>query len=231
MGSFKLAKVLFGVSILSLSLAGCSLLPRTNRLSKSDQSNEDSLSSESQKQYDNDTILANPDDQISYHAVGGYEGTWSANKNNIMTPCSINHIRGYDADLANTLTNKSLQCLYFSKIYIDDIADWENYAVVNGKRISFNGGHTFKCIECLYSVEEMNYLNNRWIPSPEAYTESLTDNIYVPPYQEEHDKYGMDWNSNPIVITENGDYLFVMAKYSDDFTTTKPGWGLGMVKI
>lgn len=254
MKTFKLTKLLFSISTLSFLLAGCNLLPKMdlpnnsqNQGQSQDQTGKDDPTpvdptidpdpSEPQTptEYDDDTVLANPNEDFSYHAVGGYEGTWMANDDNKMFACSINQVKSYDEDLGNTLKSKSLQYLYFSKIYVDDVAEWIAYAVVDNERVEYNGGHAFKCIECIYSEEDELYVINSWLPDP-AYggvknVEALTDNIYMPPYQEQSDEYGMNWSNNPVLTSENGDYLFVMAKYTYESTDTKAGWGFGMVKI
>lgn len=181
------------------------------------------------------TVLANPDSEISYHAVGGFEGSWMATDLTKMSPTSVDNIANHDTDLADILTNKPLQYLYYKQIEINHGATWVNKAMVNGEVVEFNGGHTVKVIEAIFDREDQVYANNHWITTPADVdaqnAEALTDNIFIPPYQKEQDANGFCWADNPVITSQNGKYLFVLAKYTYQSSERVAGWGFGAIYL
>ena len=171
---------------------------------------------------------------VTYHYVGGYEGSWAATEKNVMTATSVAEVAKLDKALAKTLAKKSIEHLYMAKITIPtEDANWTANMLKDGEVKEVNGKFTVKVIEAAFLAEEQTYTNTHWIPNPAdtdpCHVEALTSNIFMPTYQKEPDEHGFSWGDNPVMDVEVGSYNLVIAKYTTLSSATAIGYGFGLV--
>ena len=171
---------------------------------------------------------------VTYHYVGGYEGTWAAGEGNKMTATSVAEVAKLDKELAKVLAKKSIEHLYTAKIEIKaESAGWTAKLLKDGEVKEVDGKFTVKVIEAAFLAEENTYTNTHWIPNPAdtdpCHVEALTSNIFIPAYQKEPDEHGFSWGDNPVMDVTEGFYHLVMAKYTTLSSATAIGYGFGLV--
>ena len=179
------------------------------------------------------TVKAAPEG-VTYHAVGGFEGSWAATEATKMTATSVAEVAKLDADLAKVLAKKSIEHLYTAKIEIKaESAGWTAKLLKDGEVKEVDGKFTLKVIEAAYLAEEQTYTNTHWIPNPAdtdpCHAEALTSNIFMPSYVKEPDEHGFSWADNPVMDVAEGFYHVVMAKYTTLSSATAIGYGFGLV--
>ena len=187
-----------------------------------------------------DTVLA-AGEGVSYHLVGGGEAKkhdlaeWGAIEANKMEATSVAEVAKFSKGLAKTLAGKSLQHLYVGTLEVLEQykAGWEAMYVKDGEEVKVDGYATVKVIEGAYNAEEQTYSHTHWIPNPAdtdcCHLEALTDNLFIPPYQKTADEHGLSWNSNPVIMSGEGVYKVVIAKYTVQSTEAVCGYGMGVV--
>ena len=185
-----------------------------------------------------DTVLSAENDGYTFHNVGGYEGSWAATSKNLMTATSVAEVSKLDKAVADKLAGKSLKYLYKADITVKETEDGAKYptkAVVNGAlKEDINNVYNVKCIRATYNEEEEKYVNDKWISDPgdsgNAHIEALTDNLYVPPFTKDTDEFGMSWKENPVLLSGEGNYTFVVAQYTQESSATVAGFGFAFIK-
>ena len=176
----------------------------------------------------------------SFHMAGNQEilvdGDWTLNRwesysENTMTPTSIYDVSLLDEGLAEKLSTKDIKGLYIGEIRFGVYdAGWTFDVMKNDQKIAINGSFCFKVIRATYEEDADTYLNDQWICDPKtAHAEALSDNIFIPPWQEDVDENGFSWGSNVGCIGEAGVYKVVIAQYKDKSTATTPGYGIGLI--
>jgi len=173
----------------------------------------------------------------TFHAVGGFaDNNWTPLEANKMDAVSIADVGKLSKDVANKLTEKNPVYVYMKKI---DLGTWtgnpntKRARKADGTIINVNGAFTFKCLRATWNSEESKYINDQWIPDPKtANAEALTDNIFIPPWQEAEDPDGFSWADDTACLTEAGEYYFVAAQYADPDTPSvnAKGYGLALIK-
>lgn len=178
----------------------------------------------------------------SFHIAGQQEvlvdGTWTANAweakaTNEMKAASLADVKALDKDLYNVLKEKDLAGLYIGDVRMGVAsAGWNADAMKDGAKVSVDGSFAIKCIRATYLEEDASYLNDQWISDPKtAHAEALTDNIFMPVWQEEADENGFSWGSNPVCIGDAGTYKFVVAQYNAVSAPDTAGFGFGLVLV
>ena len=180
---------------------------------------------------------------LSVHAVGSFKigdqrNEFKGYAYNKMTAVSVKQVSELSTDVADKLAEKELDWVYSLDVNLDGELGTKypdvNY-VKDGEKHQPDASFGFKAIIAEYNSEDDTYPAKQWIPNPEnggyAHVEALTDNIYMPPYQEDTDEWGMSWADNPCLNTEEaGTYTFIVAKYTTASSATAIGYGFAMIK-
>lgn len=177
-----------------------------------------------------DAILAR--EGYSYHYVGGYEGSWTTTEKNLMEATSLKAVGQLDDNLGKKLAAKAPKYLYMAEITMGASgAGWTSFAMENGKRMKLDGTFTVKVILGQYDDEDENYTIQQWIPDPKtAHIEALTDNLFVPIWQEALDDNGFSWSDNPVVLSGAGEYYLIIADYGKVSDADNAGYGFALIK-
>ena len=174
-------------------------------------------------------------DGYSYHAVGGW-GEWAGADGNKMAATSVAEVAKLDKAVANKLAKKNLKHLYTFEVTLTD-ASWgeanDPYALVNGEKKQFPGGHTVKVLRCKYNAEKEAYGDDFWYPNPgdnqNNHVEALTSNLFISPFQKLPDENGFSWADNPVVTSETGTYTLVFAEYNAVASETVANAGFAVI--
>lgn len=158
---------------------------------------------------------------------------WEAKAENEMKAASLADVKAIDKDLYKVLKDKELVGLYIGDVRMGvTSAGWEADAMKDGEKVKVDGSFAIKAIRATYEEEDKTYLNDQWISDPKtAHAEALTENIFMPVWQEEADENGFSWSGNPVCIGEAGTYKFVVAQYKAASAPTTPGFGFGLVLV
>ena len=150
-----------------------------------------------------------------------------------MTATSVAEVAKLDKKLAKKLSQKSnLKYLYMGEVELAGECTWKAKALVNGEVKEFDANHTVKAIRAKYDETDKAYIVDQWVPDPHtAHAESLTDNLFIPTWQEAADEKGFEWSQNPVCTDEgNAKYTLIVAQYDAVSSETVCGFGLGLVK-
>ena len=169
--------------------------------------------------------------------IGGERAGWDGAAGRELTATSVAEVAKVSETVADALAGKKLEWLYTAKVKIqaggeDANWNWGTKALVNGEVKDFDGGYTIKAIYGHEDEEDKVFIKDQWIPDPKlAHGEALTPaTLFLPTWQEEADEHGFEWSQNPVVIGGEGDYTFVVAKYTAASAPTVPGYGLALIK-
>ncbi len=184
-----------------------------------------------------DKVYSGEADKISFHAVGGFEGSWAATSLDKMEATSIKEVSKLSKKVADQLTKKSIKYLYSSEINVDADAGWTAKFWNGTEAVEVDGKYAVKSIRA--SFEEVDgeivYGDFQWIPNPvsggPAHVENLTeDTLFVPIWQEEADEHGFDWSMNPVITTQKtGKYQLVVAQYNAEATATDCNFAMAVI--
>jgi hypothetical protein len=183
------------------------------------------------------TKLENPDKAISYHYVGGYSGVWACKDDNKMAATSLKEIAALNAEgeaVAKKLKEDGkVKYLYMVEINMGDKSSGYTKAMmINGKKYTDDACYTFKVIRGKYDAEDKSYSNDQWIPDPKTgHVEALTNNIFLPTWQEEADDNGFSWADDNAITSGAGKYALIVADYGLASSKDVFGFGLAMVKV
>ena len=182
-----------------------------------------------------DTVLSGEAKGYTFHAAGGFAAdNWAPKEDNKMEATSIAEVAKLDKALADKLVAKAPVYLYKKVIPLGVTAAGytKRARKADGTIVEVDGAFTFKAIRATWNSEESKYINDMWIPDPKlANTDALTDNIFIPPWQEAEDKDGFSWKDDTCFLGEAGNYVMIVAQYSDPVVPSEanPGYGLAVV--
>lgn len=173
------------------------------------------------------------DDGITANVVGGFDtAEWVEQVGKkVMKAASVADVAKVDKKVADKLAKKTnLKALYvYEGLEVkDDVADWGTNpkALVNGEVKSFKPSHAVKVVRYDSSKDERQFVSDPHT----AHAEALTDNFFVPVWQEELDEHGFSWADNTVITSEAGTYSIIFAEYSNASTKEAAQFGLGAVK-
>lgn len=169
--------------------------------------------------------------------IGDLNNDWDSKSNELyeastMTAVSLNDVAQISEEVATTLKGKDLKHLYTLDVtFGENDASWTTRVMkADGKIYDINGSYAFKVGKVSYSESLDVYATNQWISDPKtAHAESLTDNVFVPVWQETPDENGFSWSMNPACIGGAGTYTLIAAEYNTASTATTPGYGFALV--
>ena len=132
------------------------------------------------------------------------------------------------------LENKNVKEVYEYQHWGVTDFNWDGnpYAMVNGEKVQFKGGHAIKVAKMTWDKEAEKFVTTAWIPNPGdnaafqiAHLEGLTDNVFVPAWQKDPDPNGFSWADNPVITSAEGNYTIIVAEYdvTPDATTANFG--------
>lgn len=102
----------------------------------------------------------------------------------------------------------------------------------DGTKMMFaNGSYVFKTAQLSYDSEDEVYSEDLWIPDPKkAHAECVTDNMFIPVWQEATDEHGFSWASDQVVTGGAGVYTVYVAQYNNPSSADKAGFGFALVR-
>lgn len=166
---------------------------------------------------------------------------WNGKSNELyeksfMKAVSINDVTKLDKDLGAYLKTKSVKYLYIyegAQFGMND-AGWNADFHDETDMYKANGSYVFKATKLSKVVDEDDpsvyvYAEEQWIHDPKtAFTEAMNANIFMPPWQEKADDWGLSWASNLVVTSGAGKYTVVAAQFVAE--EGKPQYGLAVLK-
>ena len=182
-----------------------------------------------------DTVLSGDAKGYTFHAAGGFASdNWKPKEDNKMEATSIAEVAKLSKDVANKLNEKKPVYLYKKVIPLGVTAAGytKRARKPDGTIVEVDGAFTFKAIRATWNAEESTYVNDAWIPDPKlGNAEALTDNIFIPPWQEAEDPDGFSWKDDTCFLGEAGNYVMIVAQYADPVVPSEstPGYGLAVV--
>ena len=169
--------------------------------------------------------------------IGGQQitKTWGAADGSLglAKAVSLQDVAKKDIKLAEAFEKKDLKGLYaVSQVELGHQKE-EGYVKgcynEKGEYLEVDGVFTVKFV--LYTEDDLTGAKviDTWIPSPEAYSDSLTPNLlWAPIHQEEKDAHGLAHDSDTVNFGGAGEYTYFLGVYKkavgDSF------YGLGVVK-
>lgn len=185
------------------------------------------------------TVLSGEADKISFHYVGGYEGSWAATGKNLMTATSVAEVAKVSKDVAKILAKKSIKYLHMADIEIAADAGWDAFFWNGTEKVKVDGKYAVKSIRANYEEidGETVYGSFQWIPNPvsggAAHVENLTEStLFIPVWQEAEDEHGFSWANNPVITTQKeGKYKLIVAQYPAEATETDCNFAMGVVAL
>lgn len=175
------------------------------------------------------TVLAY-DEGTTANVVGGFDAKEWVNQvgEKVMTATSVDGVAKVSKEAAKKLAAKSnIKALYlYEGLVINDQAEWKCNAMVGNEKKEFNGAHAVKVV-----VSTPSKALTQFVSDPHtAHTEALTDNFFVPVWQEALDDNGFSWADNTVITSENGKYTIIFAEYAAASTPEVIQYGLGAVR-
>lgn len=151
----------------------------------------------------------------------------------MMEATSVDAVSKIDLSLARKLAKKDLKYLYvFEGAYLGLNNPWTaRYHDEEGNFFQTYGSYVFKAAKVSYEADDDVFAEQQWIHDPKtANAEALTDNIFMPTWQEGLDDYGFSWKDNLVVKDANpGKYTIVVAQYNNASAKGTPGYGIAAV--
>lgn len=177
----------------------------------------------------------------NFMLADGTVNSWNGKDNELyeksfMTATSIDAVSKLDAELGKALKARKVKYLYMyegAQFGLND-AGWKADFHDATDPYKANGSYVFKAVKLDKVVDEDDetvyvYSENQWIHDPKtAYTEALTSSIFMPPWQEAADEWGLSWASNLVVTGGAGKYTVVAAQFEAE--EGKPQYGLAAIR-
>ena len=227
-------RLLISLSLLSLTISACNLLPSavTRKKSESISSSFPEMSQRILRDDRFDSVHIFGDNYLTFNNEKA-KNSWGKNSNNAMQAISLNDLAKIDVGLALTLSNKEILGLYkYEDLLFKSLfkAGWTNLALVDGRVVEYNGSYVFKGCG-LTSNSNGDLIESGWFPSPEFHGESLTpDTLFITDNMSSRpDQNGFDENSNPVAL-QDGTFTAILATYGNKEGKNAIVCGLGLVK-
>ena len=168
---------------------------------------------------------------------------WNGKSNDLyelskMRAVSMKELNEMDSGLAKQLSGKKVKYLY---VYEDAVfgmrdAGYTKKYHEGDKFYQTNGSYTFKAAKLNYAAPEEEgeqgvYSEDQWIfDAKTAHAEALTNNLFIPTWQEKQDEYGFSWADDMVIKGGHaGTYTVVVAQYNVQQSATVPGYGIGLI--
>ena len=168
----------------------------------------------------------------------GTDNGWDGKPNALyekssMHATSIKAVSEINIDLARKLNGKNVKYLYIyegAQLGVSD-AGWKAKFHDDADLFQANGSYVFKAAKVSYDEEDETYAEQLWMPDPKkSHAEALTDNVFIPTWQETSDEWGFSWADNLVVTGGAGRYTIIYAQYDVVQSATVPGFGLAAIK-
>lgn len=151
----------------------------------------------------------------------------------MMKAVSIKEVSEIDIELARTLNGKNVKFLYMyegAQLGVSD-AGWTAKFHDATDFYQANGSYVFKAAKVSYDSEDEVYAEELWMPDPKkSHAEALTNNVFIPTWQEKADEWGFSWANDLCVTGGAGKYTIIYAQYDVVQSATVPGFGLAAIK-
>lgn len=146
-------------------------------------------------------------------AWGDADGTFG-----IAEATSLRDVAKRDVKVAEAFEKKDLKGLYkISDVELGHQAlggYMKGAYNEKGEYVEKDGVYTVKFANYTYDEETEKYAIATWIPSPEAYSESLTPSTWwAPLHTEDKDEHGLDHASDAVNIAGAGKYTYYLGVY------------------
>ena len=174
-----------------------------------------------------------------YLLANGTQNAWdgkdtSLYKASTLKSIKLNLVKGINESLYEALSGKDILYLYtIDLIFGTKDSGWESKFYKDGSLYNANGSYCFKIAKCNIKTEGqiVEYVEKQWVPDPvTSNAESLTpETLFIPPWQNEKDENGFNWNNNPVVTGGAGLYTLVIVQYKNSSSAGHPGFGIGLV--
>ena len=144
---------------------------------------------------------------------GDADGTFG-----VAEATSLRDVAKRDVKVAEAFEGKDLKGLYkISKVELGHqaLAGYMKGAYnEKGEYVERDGVYTAKFAKYTYDDESEKYAIDTWIPSPEAYSESLTPaTFWAPLHQEAKDEHGLAHDSDVVNLGGAGEYTYYLGVY------------------
>lgn len=146
-------------------------------------------------------------------AWGDADGTFG-----IAEATSLRDVAKRDVKVAEAFEKKDLKGLYkISDVELGHQAlggYMKGAYNEKGEYVEKDGVYTVKFANYTYDEETEKYAIATWIPSPEAYSESLTPSTWwAPLHTEDKDEHGLDHSADAVNIAGAGKYTYYLGVY------------------
>ena len=136
----------------------------------------------------------------------------------LATATSLRDVAKRDVKVAAAMEKKGLKGLYkVSQVELGHqaLAGYMKGAYnEKGEYVERDGVYTVKFVNYTTDEETGKYAIATWIPSPEAYSESLTPaTFWAPIHQEAKDEHGLAHDSDSVNLGGAGEYTYYLAVY------------------
>ena len=150
-----------------------------------------------------------PTSKYTYHAVGGFEGSWKPLAENKMELATVAQVKEVNAELGSAVEKLGKVTIAMAEVELGTAAaGWDSKAMINDKVMVLDGSRTVKVIRATYDAEDELFTTDQWISDPKTgHCESLTPStLWFPAWQEAKDDNGFSWSDNPCCIGKAGVY-------------------------
>ena len=191
------------------------------------------------------TVLADTENAAwvlhgQFKLADGTDNGWNGKSSELynkskMTATSVDAVSKIDINVARTLAKKDLRYLYVyegAQFGKNDAGWTARYHDEEGTFYKVNGSYVFKAAKVSYAADDDVYAEQQWIHDPKtANAEALTENLFMPTWQQALDDYGFSWADNLVIKGANpGKYTVVVAQYNTSSAKGVPGYGIAVIQ-
>lgn len=158
-----------------------------------------------------------------------------ADEVSFMTKISVEDAKALGVDLSGKNV-KEVQKYENWGVTEFDWGEGNPYAMVDGVKTQFKGGHAIKAAKMTWDAEGEKFVQTAWIPNAGdnasfqiANLEALTSNLFVPHWAKDKDPNGFSWADNPVITSAAGNYTIVVAEYDVTPDANTPNFGMAVI--
>ena len=174
----------------------------------------------------------------NYYMVGSSFGNWLPSYDYKLDAYNLSDLDSFSGlyenidELKAALVQKNIKTVYVLPIlFTYEESYWQVPFLTEDNTLAYvDGCYAFK-VATAFEVDG-SLTADKWYPCPETNNvESLTSStLFISRnFSENKDEYGFDWNSNPVFIGIDDDYLLVFVDYGVESTEEVAGYGMALL--
>lgn len=174
----------------------------------------------------------------NFKLATGEENAWNGKSNELyeaskMTATSLSDLKAASETAYTKMKAAGVKYLYkYVGAEFGTIEhNWGKKFWTGTKMMYADGSYAFKAVQLSYDAEDEVYSEDMWIPdAKKAHAQCVTDNMFIPIWQEALDEHGFSWASDQVVTGGAGVYTVFVAQYNNPSSADKAGYGFALIR-